>query len=59
MEMGPKFFISFPLMAPQTYCNFIPMPLCSCLPCGISVGGKFPISGCDCGLPCVDVKNCL
>ena len=59
MTLVPIFCISLQLLVLQSCRHFIPMPPCSCLVYGISVGEKVFISVCDCGLPHVDVQNIL
>ena len=59
LTMVPILCISIQLLVLQSCRHFIPMPPCSCLVYGISVGEKVFISVCDCSLPHVYVQTIL
>ena len=60
MVMVSKIFCYYlQLMLLQPCHQFHPMPPCSCLTCGISVGEKIFIFGCGGGLPHVERHTSL
>ena len=57
VAMVPEFLYISYTYGTTTFLPFLPMPPCSCLPCGISVCENVFISGCDCAVTHVDGQN--